>query len=339
MSKLRLGIVGLGRLGLEHAKNLKFNIPNVSLEAICSINSKQLEELQKEWNIPYTFTSYVEMVNSGEIDAVVICSPSGLHVEQIKQALESGLHVFSEKPIALNLKDAEDISEVVNNYPNQKFMLGFMRRFDPAYATAKKMIDEGRIGKPYLVRCYSLDPNDAIEGFLEFSKNSPSGGIFMDLSIHDYDLSRWLLSAEPKKVWSIGGNFKYPEIAEFNDVEVASSLIQFEQEKIGMFLSSRSCIHGYHVETEIIGTNGILRIGKEPIKNDITILNENGVVEECFEGFVERFEIAYLEELKYFVECIIENKVPSVGVKDGVESIRLAEKAKSSLEEKTLKTV
>lgn len=339
MSKVRLGIVGLGRLGLEHAKNLKFNLADASLQAICSMDPDQLDNLQQEWNIPHTYNSYEEMVNSGEIDAVVICSPSGLHVEQIKMGLEAGLHVFSEKPIALNLKDAEEISTIIDMYPEQKFMLGFMRRFDPAYATAKKMINEGKIGEAYLVRCYSLDPNHAIEGFIEFSRNSPSGGIFMDLSIHDYDLSRWLLDSEPLKVWSIGGNFKYPEIADFDDVEVATSMVQFENDKIGMFLSSRSCIHGYHVETEIIGTEGILRIGKEPIKNDITILNENGVVEECFEGFVERFEIAYLEELKYFVNCITEDITPSINAQDGIESIRLAEKAKLSLENGTIQTI
>lgn len=336
---IRVGIVGLGRLGLEHARNLKFNVPYASLEAICSMSPDQLSELQKEWDIPHTYTSYEEMVNSGNLDAVFISSPSGLHVEQIEMALKAGLHVFSEKPLALNLGDAERIAEVISKYPNQKFMLGFMRRFDPGYVAAKKMIEEGRIGNPYMVRCYSLDPNDAIEGFLEFSRNAPSGGIFMDLSIHDYDLSRWLLNAEPKKVWSLGGNFKYPEIADFNDVEVASSLVEFEDDKMGMFLSSRSCIHGYHVETEIIGTDGILRIGKEPVTNNITILNEHGVVEECYEGFVERFKEAYQEEAKYFIECIKEDKEPSINALDGVKSIRLAEKAKESLETKQLQEI
>ncbi|MFP5107339.1 Gfo/Idh/MocA family oxidoreductase [Neobacillus sp. C211] len=339
MKKVKVGIVGLGRLGRQHAENLAFRIPNCELSAVCSVIPEEVEQAQKEWSIPYAYTSYDEMLNNKELDAIFIASPSGFHCEQIEKALQAGFHVFSEKPLGLYMEEALRVQEVVNKHKEQVFMLGFMRRYDKSYAYAKKKIEEGKIGEPYLIRCYGLDPAKAINGFMQFAKNNYSGGLFLDMAIHDLDLARWFLNVEAKQVWAIGGAYGYPEIAELNDAETGTALVKFEQNKMGVFVAGRNCTHGYHIETEIIGTKGTLRVGTIPEKNMVTVFDESGAVKECSDGFLERFEQAYLSEVEEFISCVSEKRQPNVTVEDGVLSTALGYACKESYETGELITV
>ncbi|XJZ29142.1 Gfo/Idh/MocA family oxidoreductase [Bacillota bacterium Lsc_1132] len=339
MKKVKVGIVGLGRLGKQHAENLAFRIPYCELFAVCSVIQTEVEQAQKDWGVPFAYTNYDEMLKNKELDAIFIASPSGFHCEQIEKALNSGFHVFSEKPLGLYLDEALRVQEAVNKYKDQIFMLGFMRRFDRSYAYAKKKVEEGKIGDPYLIRCYGFDPAKAINGFMQFAKNNYSGGLFLDMAIHDLDLARWFLGAEAKQVWAIGGAYAYPEIMELNDAETGAALVKFENNKIGVFVAGRNCVHGYHIETEIIGTKGTLRIGAIPEKNLVTVFDETGAVKECSDGFLERFEQAYLSEVEEFISCIRENRHPNVTVEDGVLSTALGYACKKSFETGELRTV
>jgi myo-inositol 2-dehydrogenase/D-chiro-inositol 1-dehydrogenase len=332
MDKVKVGIVGLGRLGRQHAENLAFRIPNCELMAVCSVIQTEIEQAQREWGIKYTYTSYEEMLENKELDAIFIASPSGFHCEQIEKALNAGFHVFSEKPLGLYIDEALRVQEAVNKHKDKVFMLGFMRRYDRSYAYAKKKIEEGKIGDPYLIRCYGFDPANAIDGFMQFAKNNYSGGLFLDMAIHDLDLARWFLNAEAKQVWAIGGAYAYPEISELNDAETGAALVKFEQNKIGIFANGRNCTHGYHIETEIIGTKGTLRIGTVPEKNMVTVFDESGAVNECSDGFLERFEQAYLSEVEEFIACVRENRKPLVTVEDGILSTALGYACKESFE-------
>lgn len=332
MKTVKLGIVGLGRLGRCHAENIAFKIPGAELIAVCSVVEEEVKEVQKLWNIKYGYTDYNEMIENKELDAVFISSPSGYHCQQIKLALGKGLHVFSEKPLGLYLEDAIDAMDSVNSHPDQVFMLGFMRRYDKSYAYAKKKIENGDIGKPVLVRCYGLDPKAAMKPFLNFAKNSYSGGLFLDMAIHDIDLARWFIGAEIEQVWAIGGAYEYEEFNDLNDAETGVAMAKFENGAMGIFVAGRNCAHGYHIETEIIGTSGSLRIGTTPDKNLVTVFDDRGVSKECVSGFLERFEDAYLEEVKEFVNCILENRKPDVKVEDGVLSTLVGYACKESFE-------
>jgi myo-inositol 2-dehydrogenase / D-chiro-inositol 1-dehydrogenase len=211
-------------------------------------------------------------------------------------------------------------------------MLGFMRRYDQSYMYAKEKIKKGLIGDPIMIRCYGFDPAKAMEGFLQFAKNNYSGGLFLDMGIHDLDLARWFLGSEAESVWAIGGAYAYPEISELNDAEMGAALVKFKNNKMGVFVAGRNCAHGYHIETEIIGTKGSLRIGTVPEKNMVTVFGETGVLKECSEGFLERFEQAYLRETEEFINCILENRQPEVTVEDGVQSTILGYACKNSFE-------
>jgi len=330
--QISVGLVGLGRLGRQHADNLAHRIPNCKLMAVCSVIPEEVEEAQQELNVPYGYTNYEDMLRNQELDAIFIASPSSYHCEQIEQALEAGFHVFSEKPLGLYMEEALRVQKAVRKHPNQVFMLGFMRRYDRSYAYAKKQIEAGAIGEPVLIRCYGIDPAQAMPGFMQFAKSNYSGGLFLDMAIHDLDLARWYLGVEAERVWAIGGSHRYTELAELNDAETGAALVQFAGNKMGIFVAGRNCAHGYHIETEIIGTQGSLRIGTVPEKNQVMILDDRGVVRECANGFLERFEQAYMDEAVEFVQAILEGRQPKVTVEDGVLSTALGYACKESFE-------
>ncbi|KEI01111.1 Gfo/Idh/MocA family oxidoreductase [Clostridium botulinum] len=332
MKKVKFGIVGLGRLGRKHAKNLAFRIPNAELLAVCSVVKEEVEEVKNAWGIKYGYTDFDEMLRNKELDAIFISSPSGFHCEQIEKALDAGFHVFSEKPLGLYLEEAKRVAKAVNEHKDQIFMVGFMRRYDDSYVYAKKKIEEGAIGKPVLIRCYGLDPAGSMEGFLKFAKSNYSGGLFLDMAVHDLDLARWYLESEADTVWAIGGPYEYPEFDEINDAETGAALVKFKNGTMGVFVAGRNCAHGYHIETEIIGTKGTLRVGTVPQKNLVTVFDETGARQECVQGFPERFDQAYLSETEEFVKCVLENRKPGVVVEDGVKSTALAYACKDSFE-------
>lgn len=334
MKKFKVGAVGLGRLGRQHAENLAFKIPSAELIALCDKDEVKLKETCESWSIPYAYTEFSQMVANEELDAVVITSPSGLHTVQIAEALEAGLHVFCDKPLGTTVEECKIAEEAVEKHPELVFMLGFMRRYDPSYAYAKEKIAKGEIGRPVLFRSYSQDPESCIEGAIAYCGHS--GGQFIDMAVHDIDLARWMLESEPKSIFAIGGCYAHPEFGEHKDGDNVSALMQFENDAMAFLFAGRTAPHGYNVETEIIGTKGILRIASVPQKNMVEILDQHGVRKECSQDFLERFEQAYIEELLEFFNCIEEDRKPEVTVYDGTKTTEIAYMCKEAFENNKL---
>ena len=180
MKKVKIGIAGLGRLGKVHAQNIAYKIPNAELTAACSIVPAELEYAQKELGISAVYSDYKEMLAKADIDAVAIVTTSSEHCWQIEAALDAGKHVFSEKPLGTDLEQCRKAEAAVERHPDLTFMLGFMRRYDKSYAYAKKKIEEGAIGTPYLVKATGIDPEALVEGAIRFAKTS--GGILLDMA-------------------------------------------------------------------------------------------------------------------------------------------------------------
>ena len=334
MKKIRIGAAGLGRLGYKHAENIAFRIPNATLTAVCSIDESELEQVKKDWGVEYTYTDFDEMLKNTELDAIAVNSSSTVHCEQICKALEAGFHVFTEKPLGVTLEEVETVAEAVKKHSDKIFMVGFMRRYDPSYVYTMELIKSGEIGEPFMVRCYGMDPVKHVEGAIKFAEKS--GGIFLDLAIHDIDLSRWFLNDVPEKIFAVGGCYAFEDFGKYNDKDNASALIQYKSGKMGLFYASRTCAHGYHVETEIIGTKGSLRVGSIPEKNLTTVFNDAGAIRKCSEGFLERFEEAYRLEMQEFVNCVVENRKPGVTAEDGAMATKIAYACKESLLNNTL---
>lgn len=330
MKKVKVGIIGLGRLGRRHAENLAFKIPNMELAAVCVRTKERVLKAQKDLNVASGYTDYHEMLADEELDAVVIASTSTEHCAQIEAAIEAGKHVFCEKPLGTTVEECKRIEKVIESNPDQVFMLGFMRRFDPAYSYAKKKIEEGEIGKPIMIRCYSLDPKSLIQSFLNFSENS--GGLFIDMTVHDFDLARWFLGSEAKSVYALGDGFLHDRSHMHGDIDNGTALIKFKNGTMGLFYSGRTAPHGYHIETEIVGTEGIIRVSPVPEKNQVMIFNNHGAVNECVPDFLERFDEAFLLEMQEFIRCIQEQRQPDISVYDGTKATEIGFAATQSLE-------
>lgn len=335
MKKVKVGIVGLGRLGMRHASNLMFRIPNAELVAACSVKQDEVDYVRENWGVAAGYTDFDEFLKNEDMEAVVIVSPSGQHCEQIGKAMARGLHVFSEKPLGVDIAQCKQAEQAVEAHPELVFQLGFMRRFDPSYAAAKQMIREGKIGKPFLVKCTSLDPDSRIDSFLPFAPTS--GGIFRDLTVHDIDLARWLLESDVTRITAAGGCYKYDELAKCDDVDNAVALMEFKNGTVALFDSGRIAPHGSHVETEIQGTEGMLRIAVVPEKNRVLIYDQTGAVQQCAEDFLERWAEAFQLEMQEFIDCISEGRRPEVTVYDGTKCTEITYAATEALH--THKTV
>lgn len=322
MNKVRIGMVGLGRLGMKHAENIAVRTAGAELSAVCALEPDRVSHACKAWGVPNGYDRFEAMLENRDLDAVFIASSSGEHCRHIGQALEAGFHVFCEKPLGVTLEECMLAEEAVARHPGQVFMLGFMRRYDSSYARAQKLIRDGYIGRPILFRGYSVDPESAIDGAIRFAPTS--GGQFIDMAVHDIDLARWMLGAEATTVFAAGGCYAHPEFAQYGDGDNLAALIRFDNEAMAFLLAGRTAAHGYAVETEIIGTEAALRIASVPQKDMVELLDDRGAVRECSQNFLERFGAAYCAETQEFVDCIGERRKPQVTVHDGVMATKVA---------------
>ena len=302
MKEIKVGIVGLGRLGSVHAQNLAFKIPGCKLVAACSLEQKELDWAKDYLKVEYTTTDYKKMVDEADIEAVVIVSSSPEHCWMIEYSLEE-------------CKRAE---AAVERHPDKIFFLGFMRRYDPSYADAKAQINAGRIGKPYLVKATGLDPEALVESCIKFSKTS--GGIFIDAASHDIDLMRWFLGGEVTEVYAAGTNFKHPEFAENGDTETGMAMLKFDNGTVAFLHVGRTAPHGYHTETEIVGTEAHIRVAGVPWKDRVMVYDQYGARQEIVENFPQRFAEAYLLEMVDFIDCIQKDRKPELTVYDGTKA-------------------
>lgn len=328
MKKLNIGIIGLGRLGYEHACNIANRVPNTELAAVCDCREVRAKEVAKELDVPAYYTNARELCADPKVEAVVIVTNTDSHAEMIKIAMEAGKHVFCDKPLSETVEKCKAAETVVAAHPELTFMLGFMRRYDKSYAIAKQKIDHGDIGDVILVRCYSQDPISIIEGTLEYAPRS--GGQFIDMNIHDIDLIRWLTNSEPRKLWSIGGCYEFKQYQDWDDGDNVSTLMQCENGAMAFMYAGRAAAHGSHVETEIIGTRGTLRIAGVPTSSMLEVMSEHGVCQECYQDFITRWHDAYVTEMEVFANCVINKDEATPTVIDGTRNTEIAFKCKES---------
>lgn len=337
MKRIKFGIIGVGRLGYEHACNLATRIPQAELVAICDGNEAAAKKAADDLGVTAVYTDPKDLCNDPNVEAVAIVTNTASHVEMIRIAMDAGKHVFCEKPLAETVEKCKEAEAIIEAHPDLIFMLGFMRRFDHSYEIAKKKIENGDIGDIILVRCYSQDPRAIIEGTLAYAPKS--GGQFIDMSIHDIDLIRWLTGSEPSKLWAIGGCYEFPQYKDWDDGDNVSCLIQMQNNVMAYFFAGRTAAHGSAVETEIVGTKGMLRIGATPTDSLLQVFSEHGVCRECYQDFVTRWHLAYIRELEVYCEAVLNKKQPTPNVYDGTKSTDIAFKCKESFIKNELLTL
>ncbi len=320
--KLNVGIAGLGRLGNRHATMLARQVAGAELVAACSPVADELAWARDALGVAHTFGDYAQMLAHPGLDAVFLVTPTTLHADQIIAGLAAGKHVFSEKPLALDLADCRRVEDEAARHPKQKVMIGFVRRFDAHYRDAQEKIRAGGIGRPFLVRSQCADRNDPDGFFVRFAPTS--GGILLDMSVHDIDGARWLLAADKAvRVYATGTIAIHEGLAACNDVDNAVAIIEFNGGSVATLYASRTFAHGHESMTEIVGTAGRLTVGANPRLTRVEISDAHGVRNECTPTFYERFEDAFLRELTEFVDIVREDRAPPLTLADATEATRI----------------
>jgi len=321
-TKIKVGIVGLGRMGKQYAHNLAWHMSHVELIAACSLSREERIYAQEHLHLTYVYQDYQKMLLTPGIEAVFVVSSTDMHVEHITQALDQGLHVFSEKPLAITLEACRQVQTVAGRHPHLKTAIGFVRRYDRSYMYAKQKIVEGLIGEPYLIKSQTVD-KDTVTDF-QITYVNKSGGIFHDYNVHDIDLTRWLMSSEFKVVHSIGGAYKHKRYAELGDADNVMTSCQLENGSMAVIIASRTAMHGHDTYTEVVGTLGSLRIGRPAEKNRVEIYDQYGARKECLDTFMDRFEDAFLAMSRDFIDCIINDRTPQCTIRDATRATEVA---------------
>ena len=319
---LRIGIAGLGRLGMRHAQALAQQTRGCTLVAACSPLAQERDWAAQQLGLSATYESLEQMLAHPGLDAVVLVTPTSLHADQTIAVLQAGKHVFVEKPLALNVPDCERVLQVAQKHPNQIAMVGFVRRFDASYMNAYASVAAGEIGKPFLVRSQTCDQNDTEGFFVRFAETS--GGIFMDCSVHDIDLARWMLG-RPKalRAFASGTIALHPGLAQFHDVDNGMAIVEFEGGQRAVLYASRTMAHGHETTTEVIGTEGKLLIGEHAASDRVIRSDALGVRHAVVKDFYGRFEAAFAAEMNAFVAACRGEQPLTLTLSDALEATRI----------------
>jgi scyllo-inositol 2-dehydrogenase (NAD+) len=322
--KVNVGLIGLGRLGRVYARDLAARVAGVQLAALADTNAKLAEETARELSVPRWYADPLAMLDDAGIDAAVIVSPTDTHTELAVAALERKKAVFCEKPPALSVAQTQKMKDAAAR-SHGFLQMGFMRRFDAGYASAKKKLDDGVIGTPIVFKSSSRDP---YRPSLEYANPKSSGGMIVDMGIHDFDLARWYMG-EVASVTAIGGTLAYPELNEVGDIDNAIVSLTFTSGRIGVVDLSRSGIYGYDIFGEILGTTGTLRIGYLR-ETPLFVMTKNQVAHDTVPFFMERFRDAYPAQLQNFADNLRNDRQPPITIDDAMETLRIALAATSA---------
>ncbi len=324
--KLNVGVIGLGRLGKMYAKYFCGRIANANLTAIADVSDAALKSVG-ELGVSKQFLNYEELIADEAVDAVVIVSPTSTHEEIVLEAAQRGKPIFCEKPLSISLPNALAMLRVIEQ-TGVYFQMGFMRRFDKGYVAAKNKIADGEIGTPVVFKSSSRDP---FRPSLEYLNPEHSGGLIIDCGIHDLDLARWFMG-EIASVYSVGGTLAYPEMKEIGDIDNAITSLYFTSGALGTIDLSRNGVYGYDIRTEILGTQGTLKIGYLR-ETPILVMTKDGITHDTVPYFTERFEQAYITQLQDFVKNVLAGKPPAVTCADGVAALQAGVAATLSFKE------
>lgn len=321
--KLIVGILGAGRIGQIHARNLSTN-PIIKIKAIADAYAKDMEEFEEAVGVKVG-KDPEEIFNDPEINAVLICTPTSTHVDYIIKAAEAGKHIFCEKPVSLSDEETVRAYEAVKKAGVQ-FQIGVNRRYDRNFKYVKNLVDEGKVGKLELLRVDSRDPEAP---GIDYVKTS--GGLFMDMMIHDFDMARFISGQEIVEVYAQGDALVNPDIKDL-DVDTAIVNLKFADGSIGVILNSRRAVYGYDQRLEAFGSEGTAMVDND-LDANVTYATKDGYhTPNPLHFFLERYTQAYIDELNDFADAVFNNRETSVTFEDAIMAQRCAIAAKESLD-------
>jgi len=327
MSRLNVGLIGAGRIGKLHAQHLAFRIPEANLLAVADISVEAAEKCAADCQIPSVFKDYRQIADDPDIDAVVICSSTDTHARIIEEAAAAGKHIFCEKPLDLDLARIDRVLAAVDE-AGVKLQVGFNRRFDSNFKRVRDLVAAGKIGTPQIVRITSRDPEPPP---IEYVK--VSGGIFLDMTIHDFDMARYLINSEVIELYAAGGVMVDSEIGKVGDIDTAVITLRYANGALGTIDNSRKAVYGYDQRVEVFGSGGMVMVSNR--KPDTAEWSTADGVHSSLPlfFFMGRYIDSYIAEMRAFIECVQQDKTPPVTGIDGRIPVVMGYAAKKSYEE------
>ena len=323
MNKIRTLIIGLGRIGKIHLGNLQA-IEEVEIVGICD-PTDEAKVFSNKAGLTFYQKDFTDVAGEIQADAIVICSPTDTHANYVSIAAKKGIDVFCEKPLDLSLEKVKQVLKTVNE-SKIKLMLGFNRRFDSEFQSVKEKIVNGHIGDIHTIKITSRDPSPPPINYIK-----SSGGMFLDMTIHDFDMIRYLTNKEIVEVYAKGDALVNPEIAKAGDIDTAIINLTFEDGSMAVIDNCRKAVYGYDQRVEVFGSKGMVQSKNKFDKYTLTY-SENGVTSALPQHFfLERYADAYKKEIDHFIDCIRHKKTPEVSGFDGLMSLLLGLCAKESL--------
>ena len=330
--KIGVCVIGSGRAGMIHARNFARALPNAELVAMVDPAEDTVQNACAELEIETYYTDYKEALTDDTIDAVIVVTPTVLHREIVVAAATSGKHVLCEKPMAMNGDECDEMIIACNNN-KVKLQIGFMRRYDQGFMAAKQRIDNGEIGDVVLVRSCTRGPSIPQPWQYDIAA---SNGPLAEVNSHDIDTLRWFAESEISEVYCIAGNYRCPEARvehpDFYDNVIMSA--RFSNGLQGQIDGAVSVRYGYDAKVEILGTNGVLHIGRLDQSGVIVVNTETGVSTPAVPSWRNLFLDAYLQEDKEFIDSIIDDSVPRVTGHDGKMAVAVVNAGNRSIIER-----
>ena len=316
--RLKMGVLGLGRMGRLYMHMLASRIDGVQLYAIAETDEHQRHAIKDKFDIPYIFADAQELISLPELDAVVIATPTSTHPELVIAAAHAGKAIFCEKPLALTLAETRTVLKEVAQAA-VPLQVGFMRRFDGAYQKARTLIADGKIGQPVTFKSIGRDPFCPQR---EYADPARSGGLIIDMAIHDFDLARWLMGSEVERVSAEGTLLVCEQLKEVGDIDNAVINLRFANGSLGNVEVSRNAFYGYDIRTEVLGSDGAIIIGNHQ-HTPLVLLNRAGAQHDVTPYLLERFGDAYRSQMQHFADSLRSGQPPSVGGADALAALEI----------------
>lgn len=325
---VNVGIIGAGRIGKVHTKSISTKVNGAKVVAI---SDPYLNDDARTWGAEYGvekfFTDYNDILNDPEVDAIVICSPTTTHAEISFAAIKAGKHILCEKPISQDLDEINTVREALKG-TNLKYQVGFNRRFDHNFMAVKEVIKSGQIGDVHYVKITSRDPQAPPAEYVK-----SSGGMFMDMSVHDFDMAAFLTGSEVTEIYAVGANLVDPAIGEAGDIDTAIVTLKMANGTMVVIDNSRQAVYGYDQRCEVFGSKGAVETKNDSLSTAVVSTVEGINSEKPLFFFLERYLDSYATEAQAFVDAINNDTAVPIDIEAGLQPILIAIAGNLSMKE------